>query len=66
MLEYDRIHISEDIDTNKTDGWHECIICYWFFPKANFRFQQKIYSGCPDMTQKYMNFNNSSIFTIGQ
>ena len=32
MLEYDRIGISEGIDTNKTSASKECNIChYWYF-----------------------------------
>ena len=42
MLDYDRIDASEGIDTNKTDGLHECIIChYWYFLRITFRFQPK-------------------------
>ena len=29
MLEYDRIDISEDIDTNKTSASKECNICHY-------------------------------------
>ena len=43
MLQYDRIYVSEGIDTNKTDGSRECIIChYWYFLGINFRIQSKI------------------------
>ena len=32
MLEYDRIDISEGIDTDKTSASKECSIChYWYF-----------------------------------
>ena len=32
MLEYDRIHISDGIDINKTNAPKECDIChYWYF-----------------------------------
>ena len=32
MLEYDRIDISEGIDTNKASASKECNICYyWYF-----------------------------------
>ena len=37
MLEYDRIDISEGIDTNKTSASKECNIChYWYFLYKNF------------------------------
>ena len=28
MLEYYRIDVLEGIDTNKTDAWRNCTICY--------------------------------------
>ena len=32
MLYYDRIHISESIDVNKTSASKDCVIChYWYF-----------------------------------
>ena len=32
MLYYDRIHISEGIDVNKTSASKGCVIChYWYF-----------------------------------
>ena len=37
MLEYDRIDISEGIDTNKKSASKECNIChYWCFLDKNF------------------------------
>ena len=37
MLEYDRIDISEGIDTEKTNKSKECKIChYWYFKDINF------------------------------
>ena len=39
MLEYDRIDISEGIDTNKTSASKECNIChYWVFLDKNFNY----------------------------
>ena len=40
MLEYDRIDISESIDTNKTSASKECNIChYWYFLDKNFNYE---------------------------
>ena len=50
MLEYDEIDVSEAMDTNKTGGLSECIIChYLFFLTINFRFQRNIYNGYHDL-----------------
>ena len=42
MLKYDRIDVPEGIGVNKTNESSRCIICnYYYFLKANFRFQPK-------------------------
>ena len=67
MLDYDRINVSEGIDTNKTDGSCEFIICHCcYFLKVNFRFQPKVCNDCDGMTQKSMNFYDFAIVTIGR
>ena len=39
MLEYDRIDISEGIDTNKRSPSKEFSIChYWYFLDKNFNY----------------------------
>ena len=39
MLDYDKVDVSEGIDTDKTDGLCECIIChYWYLLDINIRF----------------------------
>ena len=41
MLEYDRINISEGIDTNKTSESKECSVChYWYFLDKNFNHEK--------------------------
>ena len=55
MLGYDRIDISERMDFNKTSASKECDIClYWWF----------LDSGCHDLMQKGMNFNDVAIVSI--
>ena len=42
MLEYNRIDISEDINTNKTGSSCELFIChYWYFPGKSSDSNQK-------------------------
>ena len=38
MLEYDKIDISEDIDTNKTSSSKECKICHYSLLTMNHIF----------------------------
>ena len=57
MLEYDRIDISEDIDTNKTSDSDEPIIChYCLLLRINFKFQSNVCDGCHKMTKRFISF----------
>lgn len=39
MLDYDKVDVSEGIDTDETDGLCECIIWhYWYLLDINVRF----------------------------
>ena len=65
MLEYDRIDISEGIDINETSASKECDIChYCYFLNKNFNYEPYLCNGCPDLTQKNMNFNDAAIVSI--
>ena len=65
MLEYDRIDISEGIDTNKTSASKECDIChYWYFLDKNFNYDPYLCNGCHDLMQKAMSFKNVAIVSI--
>ena len=65
MLEYDRIDISEGIDTNKTDVSKECSIChYWYFLDKNFNYDPYLCNGCHDLMQTGMSFKNVAIVSI--
>ena len=62
MLKYDRIGISEGIDTNKTSG---CNIChYWYFLYKNFNYEPYLCNGCHDLMIKAMSFKNVAIISI--
>ena len=66
MIEYYRIEVSERIEVNnKTNGSRECIIChYWYFIKASYIFQPKVYNGCHDLMLKAMNFNDFLVISF--
>ena len=73
MLEYDRIDISEGIDTNKTSASKEYNIChYWYFLDKNFNYDPNLCNGCHDLMQKgchdlmqkAMSFKNVAIVSI--
>ena len=65
MLEYDRIDISEGIDTNKTSASKGCNIChYWYFLDKNFNYEPYLCNECHDLMQKAMSFNDVTIVSI--
>ena len=67
MLEYDRIDISEGIDTDKTSASKEChqnICHYWYFLDKNFNYDPYLCNGCHDLMQKAMSFKNVAIVSI--
>ena len=65
MLEYDRIDISEGIDTGKTSASTECNIChYCYFLDKNFNYDPYLCNGCHDLMQKAMSFKNVIIASI--
>ena len=65
MLEYDRINISEGIDTNKANASKECNIChYWYFLDKNFNYEKYLCNGYHDLMQKAISFNDVAIVSI--
>ena len=63
MLEYHRIDLSEDIDTNKNVlTSKKCDLCgYWYFINKNFNYQKYMYNGCHDMSIKAISRDNLCI-----
>ena len=49
MLQYEKIDVSQGIDTNKTSLSKECMLCrYWYFKDVGFKFE-------PHVSKKYHN-----------
>ena len=47
MLQYDRIDVSEVIDTKKTSESKECMLCrYWYIKDVGYKFQPYLCNGC--------------------
>ena len=65
MLHFDRIHVSEGTDVNKTSASKECDIChYWYFLNFSFTFQQNVRNRCHDLLMISMNLSNIAILNI--
>ena len=65
MLQCDRIDISEGIDVNKTNASKKWDIChYWYFKDISFMYEQYLCTGCQDLMQKAMSFNDVAIVCV--
>ena len=43
MLHFEKIDVSEGIDTNKTSASKECMLChYWYFKGVGFKFEPHV------------------------
>ena len=63
MLEYDRIDVSEDIDStcNKLVS-RECWLChFWYYLDKKFNYQRYLCNGCHDMSMKANSMHNLAI-----
>ena len=50
MLQYEKIHVSERMDINKTCGLKECMLChYWYFNDVRFKFEPHVCNKCHDV-----------------
>ena len=65
MLDYDRVDVSEEIDVNKTNASKECDIShYWYLKDIGFKYEPYLCSGCHNLMQKAINFNNVAIVSV--
>ena len=66
MLEYERIHILEGTDVNKSNGKSEkCDIChYWYFLDKNFNYEPYLSNGYNDLIRKAVSFNNVAVVSV--
>ena len=50
MLQYKKIDVSEEIDTNKTSASKECMLChYCHFKFVGFKFELRVRNKCHDV-----------------
>ena len=43
MLQYEKIDVSEEIETNKTNALKECMLChYWYFKDIGYKFETHV------------------------
>ena len=50
MLPYEKIDVSEEIDTNKTSASKECMFWhYWYFKNIGYKFESNVCNKCHDI-----------------
>ena len=64
MLDYDRIDISEGIDSTKSNRSKECMICHYWLFNHGFEFQDSVCNSCHDLTILCLNIIDITIITV--
>ena len=64
MLDYDRIDISEEIDSTKSNRSKECMICHYWLFNHGFEFQDSVCNSCHDLTILCLNIIDITIITV--
>ena len=64
MIVYQKIHVSEGIDVNKTSASKECELCHcWFFEDAGFKFEEHVCNRCHDLLTMAYSLKNIAILS---
>ena len=65
MLQYEKIDVSEGIDTNKTSASKECMLChYWYFKDVGFRFEPHVCNKCHGLLMTAYELKNIDILNV--
>ena len=65
MLQYEKIDVSEGIDTNKTSASKECILChYWYFKDVGFKFERRVWNKCHYVLMTAYKLKNIAILNV--
>ena len=65
MLQYERIDVSEGIDTNKTGASKECVLChYWYFKDVGFKSEPHVCNKCHDALMTAYKLKNDATLNV--
>ena len=65
VVQYEKISISEGIDTNKTSASKECMRChYWYFNDVGFKFEPDLCNKCHDILMTPYELKNIAIWNV--
>ena len=64
-LQYERIDISEGIDTNKTSASKECMLCrYWYSKDIGYKFESNVCNKSHDVLMTAYGLKNIAILNV--
>ena len=65
MLQYEKIDVSEGIDTNKTSASKECMLCHYrYFKDVGFKFEPYVCNKCHDILMTACELKNITILNV--
>ena len=65
MLQYEKIDVSEGIDTTKTSASKKYILChYWYFKDVGFRFEPHVCNKCHDVLMTVYELKNTTLINV--
>ena len=64
MLQYEKIDVSEGIDTNKTSASRKCMLCHYrYFIDVGFKFEPHVCNKCHDVLMTASELKNIAILS---
>ena len=65
LLQYEKIDVSEEINTNKTSASKESMLChYWYFKDVGFKFEPHVCNKCHDVLMTAYESENIAILNV--
>ena len=64
MMYYDRVDISEGIDSSIGKSSKECMICHYYLFNHRFKFQDSVYNVCHDLMIFYLHISDIAITSV--
>ena len=65
LLQYEKIDVSEEINTNKTSASEESMLChYWYFKDVGFKFEPHVCNKCRDVLMTAYELENIAILNV--
>ena len=65
MLQYEKVDISEGIDSNKTSASKGCMLChYWYFKGVGFKFEPHVCNKSDYVLMTFYKLKNIGILNV--